>query len=263
MKYWIPLKRGFISQLQHEYANKLWWFHTLVEPVFIAFVSVMLYQFTGASPQDYTKYVIFGSGFMGVWLMVMSFGGMSIAAERLQGTLELLFLTPVSLFSFTFGKILSSAVSGMLSLVAVFFVGKFILDLPLHVEDPLLFCVTVLLAVFTLATFGLVLASVYMLTRRVQYFMNLFQSMIYVLTGVFFPITLLPLWVRPFSYALSLTWALDAIRITVAEHAWKSSAYWLDIGMVVILTGIYIFIAVLLYQYVRKTAVRDGKLSLF
>lgn len=263
MNYWIPLKCGFISQLQHEYANVLWWFHTLVEPVFIAFVSVMLYQFTGTSPHDYTKYVIFGSGFMGVWLMVMSFGGMSIAAERLQGTLELLFLTPVSLFSFTFGKVLSSAVSGMLSLLAVFFVGKFILNLPLHVETPLLFCATVILAVFTLATFGLVLASIYMLTRRVQYFMNLFQSMIYVLTGVFFPIFLLPVWVRPFSYMLSLTWALDAIRITVAENAWKSAAYWMDITIVVVLTATYLVIAVLLFQYVRKMAVRDGKLSLF
>lgn len=261
--HWISLRRGFISQLQHEYANMLWWVHTLVEPVFIAFVSVMLYQFTGASPSDYTKYVIFGSGFMGVWLMVMSFGGMSITAERLQGTLELLFLTPVSLFSFTFGKILSSAVSGMLSLVAVFFVGKFLLNLPLHIESPVLFCATVVLTVVTLAVFGLILASVYMLTRRVRYFMNLFQSMIYVLTGVFFPISLLPFWVRPFSYSLSLTWALDAVRVTVAENAWTSHAYWLDIAVVLVLTGAYLLIAVFLYRYVRKTAVRDGKLSLF
>jgi ABC-2 type transport system permease protein len=263
MNYWISVKRGFISQLQHEYASKLWWFHTLVEPVFIAFVSVMLYQFTGADPEDYTKYVIFGSGFMGVWLMVMSFGGMSITAERLQGTLELLFLTPVSLFSFTFGKILSSAVSGMFSLVAVFFVGAFILHLPLTIESPFLFCVSVVLTVFTLASFGLILASVYMLTRRVQYFMNLFQSMIYVLTGVFFPISLLPMWVRPFSYVLSLTWSLDAIRITVAENAWKSQVFWVDIAVVLLLTAVYLVAAVFLYWYVRKTAVRDGKLSMF
>ena len=263
MNYWISVKRGFISQLQHEYASKLWWFHTLVEPVFIAFVSVMLYQFTGADPEDYTKYVIFGSGFMGVWLMVMSFGGMSITAERLQGTLELLFLTPVSLFSFTFGKILSSAVSGMFSLVAVFFVGAFILQLPLTIKSPFLFCVSVVLTVFTLASFGLILASVYMLTRRVQYFMNLFQSMIYVLTGVFFPISLLPVWVRPFSYVLSLTWSLDAIRITVAEDAWTSSMFWVDITVVLLLTAVYLVAAVVLYWYVRKTAVRDGKLSMF
>lgn len=260
---WISVRRGFISQLQHEYASRLWWFHTVVEPVFIAFVSVMLYQFTGTSPQVYTKYVIFGSGFLGVWLMVMSFGGMSITAERLQGTLELLFLTPVSLFSFTFGKVLSAAVSGMISLVAVLFVGKYILGLHLAVESPVLFFLTVLLTVFTLSVLGLVLASVYMLTRRVQYFMNLFQSMIYVLTGVFFPISILPVWVRPFSYSLSLTWALDAVRITVSENAWNSPAYWLDVAAVFVLTACYFGAAVFLYRYVRQTAIRDGTLSIY
>ncbi len=261
--YWISLRRGFISQLQHERASILWGLHAFVEPVFVAFVVIMLYQFTGTSPQDYTTYVIFGSGFLGVWAMVLSFGGKSIFQERTQGTLELMFLTPVSLFTFSFGKILSSAATGLVSVAAVLFVGKFVLRLPIHIESPGLFLVSVVMTILTLSVFGLILASFYMLTRRVAYFMNLMQYMIYVLVGLLFPISVLPSWVRPISYSLSLTWALDAIRVSVSENAWESLVFWTDVTMVVLLTAGYLLVAVLLYRYVRKMAVRDGKLSVY
>lgn len=261
--YWISLRRGFISQLQHERANVLWGLHAFVEPVFVAFVAIMLYKFTGTSPQDYTTYVIFGSGFIGVWAMVLSFGGKSIFQERMQGTLELMFLTPVSLFTFSFGKILSSAATGLVSVAAVMVVGKFVLRLPICIGSPGLFLVSVVMTISTLSVFGLVLASVYMLTRRVAYFMNLMQYMIYVLVGLLFPISVLPFWVRPISYSLSLTWALDAIRASVSENACESSVFWMDAAMIAFLTAVYLVVAVLLYRHIRKIAVRDGKLSVY
>jgi ABC-2 type transport system permease protein len=80
---------------------------------------------------------------------------------------------------------------------------------------------------------------------------------IWLICGFLVPLTLLPDWVRPISWALAPTWGMRAIR----ESATGGSP-WPDIAMCLVLGGIYVGIGVVITESVLSAARKTASLSL-
>jgi len=138
---------------------------------------------------------------------------MSIAYERWEGTLEYTFMAPVSravhLLGVSLFSLLNSIVTSVIVLVGL------ILFTNLNLRGANLLGVLVVLAVSTVAFVGLGLfAAVFpvMSPERGAEATHIFQGSLLLVSGVYYPIAVLPGWLQPLSAISQATYTLSACR---------------------------------------------------
>jgi ABC-2 type transport system permease protein len=138
---------------------------------------------------------------------------MSIAYERWEGTLEYTFMAPVSRAVHLLGVSLYSLLNSMLTSTIVLLGLMLFTNLNLHGAN--LFGVGVVLAVSTVAFVGLGLfAAVFpvMSAERGAEATHIFQGSLLLVSGVYYPIDVLPHWMQPLSALSPATYTLSACR---------------------------------------------------
>lgn len=138
---------------------------------------------------------------------------MSIAYERWEGTLEYTFMAPVSRSVHLLGVSLFSLVNSIVTSVIVLLGLMAFTDLNLRGAN--LLGVMVVLFVSTLAFVGLGLfAAVFpvMSAERGAEATHIFQGSLLLVSGVYYPIEVLPGWMQPLSAISPATYTLSACR---------------------------------------------------
>jgi ABC-2 type transport system permease protein len=138
---------------------------------------------------------------------------MSIAYERWEGTLEYTFMAPVSravhLLGVSLYSLLNSIVTSIIVLLGL------LLFTNLHLRGANLPGVLVVLAISTVAFVGLGLfAAVFpvMSPERGAEATHIFQGSLLLVSGVYYPIDVLPRWLQPLSAISPATYTLSACR---------------------------------------------------
>lgn len=186
-------------------------FTVLLQPILIALLGLWMLKDKGP---DSAMFVVVGSGLTGLWSSLLFISGNSLNSERWTGTLEALVAIPMPFEVVVFGKNLANVFQSLLSMMLGYFVAAFVFGYSLQVQQPLLFVVSVLLAVIAFISFGLIIAPVFVMNPGVQAWQNAMEFPVYVLCGFLFPILLLPKWTNPFSYLLPPYWAAVALHGT-------------------------------------------------
>jgi len=138
---------------------------------------------------------------------------MSIAYERWEGTLEYTFMAPVSRAVHLLGVSLYSLINSIVTSVIVL-VGLMLFT-DLNLRGANLFGVLVVLAVSTVAFVGLGLfAAVFpvMSAERGAEATHIFQGSLLLVSGVYYPVEVLPAWLQPLSKISPATYTLSACR---------------------------------------------------
>jgi ABC-2 type transport system permease protein len=166
----------------------------------------------GVSPESFLLVGIFG---MTLWSTAIWSGGYAIELERDSGTINSLFLAPVSRDAIVIGYSL-----GAISVfVAPAMVIATLLGLVAGVEfnvsqayAPLAAGIALMIAALAMAH---LLAGAFVLTRRANMFANFLQAPIYVLSGMVVPIDNLPKALQWFAFIFPVSAGLDALRGTL------------------------------------------------
>ena len=138
---------------------------------------------------------------------------MSIAYERWEGTLEYTFMAPVSRAVHLLGVSLFSLLNSIVTSIVV--LTGLMLFTNLTLRGANLFGVLVVLAVSTLAFVGLGLfAAVFpvMSAERGAEATHIFQGSLLLVSGVYYPVAVLPGWMQPLSAISPATYTLSACR---------------------------------------------------
>lgn len=138
---------------------------------------------------------------------------MSIAYERWEGTLEYTFMAPVSRAVHLLGVSLFSLMNSIITSIIVL-VGLMLLT-NLTLRGANMFGVVVVLAVSTVAFVGLGLfAAVFpvMSAERGAEATHIFQGSLLLVSGVYYPVDVLPGWMQPLSAISPATYTLSACR---------------------------------------------------
>jgi len=140
--------------------------------------------------------------------MVMS---QAVVKEREQGTLEQLFVTPISRGEYLIGKLVPYAIVGMAQVTVVFLVGTLWFRVPFRGSLVVVFSA---LALFLLCTLGMgLLISVLSRTRAQAQQLVLFIQMPQLfLSGFMFPLEALPTWLYLVTFAIPLRYILVIMR---------------------------------------------------
>ncbi|MCH7736838.1 MAG: ABC transporter permease [Chloroflexi bacterium] len=184
-------------------------FIALLQPFFIAILAIyMLRDQAGFEP----VYVIVGAGLSGLFSTILFTGSNSVTRERAQGNLELLEASPAPLMVIMGGKMVANLALALTSMVVTYVVGAGMFQYPVAVEQPAFFAVSMILALFSLWTMGMLFAPLSILWQPVEQVLGGLEYPVFIFCGFLFPIALLPGWFLPISYALPPYWAARSLQ---------------------------------------------------
>jgi ABC-2 type transport system permease protein len=156
----------------------------------------------------------------GVMAVSVLFGTTSMLAvtvtfEKKNRSFERLLLAPISLESLMFAKTSGAILFGIANSFVPVIMAAFLTDLS-DVNWATLIPAVVLIAISS--TFlGLFIAVSVKEVFEAQTFSNFFRFPMVFLCGLFFPIDHIPMWLRPLSYVLPLTYGVDVLHGSIHQ----------------------------------------------
>jgi ABC-2 type transport system permease protein len=182
----------------------------IVYPLF--FATVAFFMFRAAGSAEALLYASLGASVMGIWSATSTSAGAAMQRERWHGTLELLVASPTPFAVVLLPVTVAMATIGIYSMVATLLWGRILFGIDLTIEHPLVFALSIPATVISIGTLGFLMAVAFVRHRAAWALGNLFEYPVWLICGFLIPLSLLPAWVRPFSWALAPTWGMNAIR---------------------------------------------------
>jgi ABC-2 type transport system permease protein len=171
----------------------------------------------------------------------------TVAWERWEGTIEYTFMAPLSRSMHLAGQGLFAIFYGLVRAVLLFIVVAFFFDLSF--PDANFAAALVILAIASISFVGIGMMTSVMPLISPEKGMQLgfvAQGMLLVVSGVYYPVSVLPEWMQWLAKFSPATYALEGIRAAILEGApldtmWDQIWPLLVIGVVAIPLGLWVF----------------------
>jgi ABC-2 type transport system permease protein len=185
-----------------------------------------------------------------VFLLTTLLTLISFVGERTSGNLERLQSTPLRESEMVVGYAIAFSIIGMLQTVVLLVIGLAAFHIMIEGNIVLAFAVIALLAIVSLSL-GILLSSLAKREAQAIQFFPLIILPTFLLAGIFWPVEAIPHWLRPLSYAIPPSYAVDAIR-SVMLRGWGVGEIWLDIVALCGFAGAFLTVAVLSLKRGRR-----------
>lgn len=224
---WSFLLRDFQTQVSYRSAFVLGFFGLFFRAFTFYFISRLIGDgaapYLGAYGGDYFAFVLIGIAFNGYFGVGLSAFAGALREAQTTGTLEAVLMTPTPLSAMIVGSALWSYLFTTLQVVIYLLLGLF-LGLDLSAANIPLALVTLLLSVAVFAAIGIIAAGIIMVIKRGDPLTTLIGSVSALLGGIYYPIELLPEWLRAVSHLLPITYAVRLMReALLAGAGWREA----------------------------------------
>ena len=125
--------------------------------------------------------------------------------------LELLVAAPTPFWAVLLPITIATSTIGIYALVSTLLWGRSLFGIPLQLEQPLLFALSIPPTIVSIGLLGFVMASVVVRFRAGWAVGNMFEYPVWLVTGLLIPVALLPAWAEPVSWVLAPTWGMRAL----------------------------------------------------
>jgi ABC-2 type transport system permease protein len=184
---------------------------------------------------------------------------MTISGERDFRTLPYLIASPAPRGPLFLGRSLVHILDGLLSTIAAFILGVLFFHIDLSHSNLALTALCMLLLSATSCGLGLLLGSLSLRTRDAWTITSMITILLYILSGVNFPIDILPKYLQAVSYGLPLTRGIQAARLAMDGAGWSTVSS-LFIGELLI-GLIYITAGFILFNWFERMSLVDGQIE--
>jgi ABC-2 type transport system permease protein len=199
-----------------------------------------------------------------IWTYVsVVFDGVTetITMERWEGTIEYTFMAPVSRFVHMFGTCAFALLHGLVLTVLQLIVLGMFFHLDMGAANwPTAFMVLALGSV-SLIGLGIVSAILPMLfTERGSQMAYIIRAVLLLVSGVYYPISVLPNWMQVMAKGSPAYYMLDGLRASIQDGKGLSTL-WGDVWPLVICGLVSIPLGLYLFSLAERYAKRTGKLK--
>ena len=174
----------------------------------------------------------------------------SFVGERTSGNLERLQSTPLRESELVVGYAIAFSIIGMLQTVVLLAIGVAAFDIMIVGNIVLAFAVIALLAIVSLSL-GILLSSLAKREAQAIQFFPLIVLPTFLLAGIFWPVEAIPQWLRPLSYLIPPSYAVDATR-SVMLRGWGIGEIWVDIVALCGFAAAFLAVAILSLKRGRR-----------
>jgi ABC-2 type transport system permease protein len=203
-----------------------------------------------------------GAIFWNYLSVVFSWIAETIAVERWEGTLEYTFMAPVRRWAQLLGSVLYAMAYGLIhTLVILVALVAFFPQLELANANPLTALAFVLLGSFSFVGIGMIAAILPLLyVERGAQMTFVLQSVLLLVSGVYYSIEILPPWMQVLSRLSPATYVLDGVRSALIDGT-PITELLHDVWPLIVMGLVLIPVGLWAFGRAERYAKRTGKLK--
>lgn len=168
---------------------------------------------------DYFPFVLIGIAFSEYLYTTLSAFMDAIRDEQVTGTLENILLAPINIPSLLICGSLWNFLFTSFRIAIYLIIGWLLFGFDISRINYLSAFVVLTLTILSFSGLGMLSASFIIVFKKGDPINFVFSGLSRFLGGVYFPITILPLWIRNISFLLPITYSLDGMRKAVLNNA--------------------------------------------
>jgi ABC-2 type transport system permease protein len=221
------------------------------------FATVAFFMFDQSRSSEPLVYASLGAAVMGVWTATSVPSASALQRARWQGTLELQVAAPAHFSLVLLPMTIATATIGVYCMATTLLWGWLLFGIPLPLAHPFLFAVAIPATILAIGMLGFLLAVTVVRYRTAWAVGATLEYPVWLVGGFLVPLSLLPTWVHPISWALAPTWGIAALR-----KASLGGSPLPDLLVCVGLGAAYVAFGVLILESVLRAARRTAALAL-
>lgn len=200
-------------------------FYTIVNTLTIAFIAVGMParghpNASNTVDQGYLFYLVIGAlmwGFLGIIFREVSD---SVSWERWEGTIEQTFMAPIHRLTHLGGICAYAVLYGLLRTVIVLVAVSMIFGVSLPKANFAGALMILAISSLSFVGLGLMAAVLPLLSpEKGAQATHIFEGLLLLVSGIYYPVTVLPEWLQNFAVLSPATFALQGVRMALLEGA--------------------------------------------
>ncbi len=240
-----------------------WMFFEIALPFLIACSYVFVYKAIGA-PQEFIGFVVLGGAMSAFWLNMLWMMASQLYWEKQTGNLPLYIAAPNSMMAILLGMALGGMAATCVRAAVIVVAGSVLFGVTYSTANLLPALAVFLLTMVALYGLGMLFASVFLLFgREAWHTSNLLQEPVYLVSGFYFPIKSLPVWVAAVASLVPVTLGLDAMRqlLFAGGETIGFLPVSIEIALLAVLSVALLFASKWALDYLEMLARREGRLT--
>lgn len=235
-------------QMRQSIARSMFRFCVFVNPLLNAILLGMMYS--SQSNEDFTLYALLGTSLSSLWTIICFSSAADISREKFMGTLPIVFVAPVGFKKIMIGKLLGNTLWGVVGFLLNILFVQLIFNRPLKITNFLFLFIFLILSIVVFTSMGMILSALFTLSRVAQLLMNIIEYPLLILTGMVFPLSMLPNVLQKLSYILPPTWIMKGFHLVV--YGGNVDEYFFVLGILILSVGIYFVGANFTFDAIEK-----------
>lgn len=206
--------------------------------------------------------LIIGAVFWNYLSVVFSWIAETIAVERWEGTLEYTMMAPIRRGTQLIGSVLYAMAYGLIHTAAILvLLGIFYRDVQFDIENVGTVAAFVLLGSFSFVGIGMLAAILPLLyVERGPQMAFVIQSVLLLVSGVYYSVTILPEWMQVLSAFSPATYVLDGVRAALLDGV-PLSDLWHDVWPLIVFGIVLIPLGMWGFSRAERYAKATGRLK--
>jgi ABC-2 type transport system permease protein len=243
--------------------EKSWFFFDIFLPIMGVAAYVFVYRAIQA-PEIFIGFVVMGGAMAAFWLNILWSMSSQMYWEKETGNLALYIMSPSSMMAVLLGMALGGLFATIQRAFVIILLGTLAFGVNFQISNFAALFAIFVLTMIALYGLGMMSSSLFLLLSREAYhYANLAQEPVYLASGFYFPIKSFNFWVAAGASIIPLTLGLDAMRqlsFAGGEQLGFLNVN-LEIGIMAVLSVVFVVSAKLLLDYMEKLSVREGRLT--
>jgi ABC-2 type transport system permease protein len=208
---------------------------------------------------EYFPFALLGLAFTTYMTLGMATFSDQIRHGQMMGTLEMMLLSPTKLSVILLSSSLWAYVFGSLRVFIILLIGMAFFGVSFNQANLLAGVVTLILSVLSFSSIGMISAAFVMVLKKGDPISWVFGGLSALVSGVLYPVTVLPDWLQHVSAILPLTYSLNAARLAILQGYSLSQLRFDVLALVGFSVGL-MPIALLSFRLAVKRAKVEGSL---
>ncbi len=228
-----------------------------------AIASALSVTFIGAEQGDQTLILtlMIGAIFWNYLSIVFGFIAETVAWERWEGTLEYTFMAPIRRWVQLLGSTMFAVIYGLVHTTVMLVVLTLFFGLDLSGANFATAAVMMFLGSASFIGIGMMAAVLpLMYVERGAQMTFVLQSLLLLVSGVYYSVDVLPEWMQTLSRFSPATYVLDGVRAGLIDGT-AVTELWYDIWPLMIMAVVFIPLGIWIFGRAERYAKRTGKLK--
>jgi ABC-2 type transport system permease protein len=255
---WGFVQRNYFLTKRYFMWELVWLAYTTANALSIGYIGAGV---GGENVAGVTTFLLIGALLWSYLSMLFDILAETVMWERWEGTIEYTFMSPVSRATHLIGTGIYAVIYGILRMIVMLGVISLFFDLQL--DNANFFAAVVILAVasVSLVGFGMVGSVMPLLSpEKGAQVTFIFASVLLLVSGIYYPIDVLPGWMQALAHISPAYYALLGIRNTLVDGA-SLASQWPNIWPLLIIGAVSVPLGIRIFELGERFAKRTGRLK--